>query len=141
MPNCFDLCEAALKSFLAKDEPAAVWDSPYSPQYTREMMLRAIRRAGKGQTIGCTVKEGKVTLFRKGVRSMKLESAEPPKQNEARNTLNSFMASGYRRALVDGGRNEYQALYRLCGYGKYKHVRVHMEVGKVFLNLEDENGW
>jgi len=137
MRKCEELCEAALKAFLAQSEQSAAWEPTFTPEYTREVMRRVIKRAGKAQTVGCTVNQGKLTLYRKGVRAMVLEPAEPPKKSAARETLEEFVHLGIPRARVSGGMKEYQSLYRICGRGVFRHVHVHMDLGDVFLERDD----
>lgn len=138
MMKCSEYCDHALRSFLGSKEQIVKFISPFTVQYTVSMMNAAIKRARRQETIGCGEKSGFVMLYRKGVRSIEIIPVEEEvPENPARKVLDAFLESGYPKAKVGNGMKEYQAIYRLCGHGKYWKLRAHIRAGEVVVEVKN----
>ena len=113
----------------------AIVPTPFTARHTSEVMNAEIRRVGRQRTVTCCVRDGQVMLIRLAVRSMPLEPVDevPTRASLARATLDEFLAAGHEKAVIEGGKAEYNAFYRLVGRGKYKGVSVTMADGRVYL--------
>lgn len=135
-------CDAALTAFLAGKEERVEFKPPYNPYYLRDIMQGVIKRRGKQGKVMCGTSDHKIWLMRspKDGYPIKPVPAPIPKENayKAKVTLERFMASGRTSALVEGGKPEYMALYRLCGLKKYNGIRVRLVKGAVYLERQED---
>lgn len=134
--SCRAYCIRAIRKFLkCESEFMQLKDCEYSYRRIKDVMDEEIKRQGVGRKVKFGLRGGIPSLWTPKTQHVHMHEADcrPLKADIARATIKAFLASDMGKAYVEGGYNEFAALYRVANTAQGRGVKVHWTKGQIVL--------